>query len=538
MLGRAVAKDGTRRTFWPRARAGLAALALVASLGASARVGVSLLGADGWLTPPRSFAQEGAAKPSYCGHRTQVPLQMIVDGERAWVVCTGEDDSMPRGGLLRLEPALGVARGDWPIPAGGPELMSVRAALVGPDGRLGLVYRARDRGRSGGLAVAVATDDGWSRAPAIVDGSDAVLGLAWVDGALEVAVRSEGPPEDSPAGDPFVLRVASNGEATSVSTFARASICGELGRSCKVYGAYRPPGAPWRFVMGGAGRWGERRAIDGGGLGPGVDASEGGQEPGSVAWLWTARADGSDRRAFDNRPFEGAGRDMSVAGMPLALSPAMTTYVLQPDGTWADAEGPPSRAADLEPLANVFAVRDGHQHLRLRWTSRTGARRRLAREIDGRWISVVRQHGPRPTLSVDLGEGTEAARLLARSVRGAEVFDGVVLERTGGGYYLATPEAYLTFDDDGRRVDPLPPSTTSPPSRPQRWAPSGGRRSACSRVCSAPRSWSAALTRSERVAQTRIGPGTRGGNSWPPRYSSPPPRMRSAHGSPSRHSGA
>jgi hypothetical protein len=357
-----------------------------------------------------------ASAPDGCGRDTRFPL--LMDEERIWVPCVAEPD-LPGGALALLQPAAGKARLLAPLPER-LALQRVEGLLPGPEGLVGIVYRASTSAPAVGgvfevLVAAVVDEDGWREPPQRLPGGagSRLLGMGWRGEQLEVALApARGEDTRAEAADAVRVRL---GDMELPLTVTREEMC--LHREhCIVRAAWlAEPWRGWRFLV-----------EDGEALRE-VGESGGGEVEGHpVQWL--------------------SGLDLRVAGrLRPAYAPA--THRLEPDGSILPAEPLPMELRPL-PASAVAEERQLSPVSRSRWEQSPGVFHDWQGE---RWHTVASAEGLL-RVSRDSGGSAAVARLEARC---AGLPEGYLLPARRGLTLLTPDGCYVGLTRSGRRADPL-----------------------------------------------------------------------------------
>lgn len=342
----------------------------------------------------------------------------ITLGERLIVFEEGAPDR-PRG-FAWISPALGQGQLAWPL---SPE--SAGSTILGLAARdaetFAVLEMLEDK-----VYVGIAGVAGWTVAPRLVlssvhRGSSILLGMDWIDGELEVVLTRPGPDDSSGIRHPFeVVRLPERGPPVVTS---RPRPC----EQCSVQAAL-PTARGWKIV---ALAYPDKSVL----LFDERDELVSPTPP-ELEW-WSGRDEtevvqlGSLWRGF-GEPYQ-ALKDGSRR-----MAPALPGF-------------------DIARLWRRFALVDGVLHSRPLYEQ-------------GKWFDVVAQRvGPtekdaRVVLSalsrsnddVLIGASLDELRPVVREQRSTDFVFATLLPRPGGYYWLTAGGAYVTLDEQLRRVDPLP----------------------------------------------------------------------------------
>ncbi|WP_257456609.1 hypothetical protein [Archangium lipolyticum] len=318
-----------------------------------------------------------------------------------------------------LQPARGEARLLAPL----PERLSldrVEGLLPGPDGLVGVVYRASTHASAPGgvvdvLVTAVADTGGWQVPPQRLPGGagSRLLGLGWSGNRLEVALApARGEDTRAESADAVLVRV---GDTDYPRILTREEMCLDV-TVCIVRVAWRAVHTrAWSFLV----EEGDfLREVQESGVGEAVGQS--------VQML--------------------SGLDLRVAGR-LRSPNAPATHRLEPDGSLLPSEPPPS---GLRPLSSP-SVADGNRLEPLpRFVPEQGPG--VVHEWRGqRWHTVAGADG-----LVRVGGGTGEMTAVARLDGPCPDIASGFLVPSRRGLTLLTPDGcHVGLTGSGRRADPL-----------------------------------------------------------------------------------
>jgi hypothetical protein len=170
-------------------------------------------------------------------------LGLVIDEHAVRLVCRSIEGS-PGGALVELDPKAGAARARWPFPESLPHERSEGLALFADGGRFGFVYRVAE---SQGLAVGIGDAEGWELAPRAVPVApdSELLGVAWVDGALELVT---GLRERNDLVGVAVSRLTSEGLEQIAPRSPSQDLCTGREQPCEALAAQWTPAGGWSLL--------------------------------------------------------------------------------------------------------------------------------------------------------------------------------------------------------------------------------------------------------------------------------------------------
>ncbi len=349
----------------------------------------------------------GASRGPGC--HPDINLVTLGSGPRIYTTCTG-GERYPGGALASVDPARGEGRIAWPMPAELPLIYS-EGLLPGDDG-FGYVYRTPDFT----LAVAIAGAEGWRVAPRALPAGH-LMGMAWVGGALEVAIR----PDASAAGlppDPVVVRLDGGGwQERSVPA------CAPGQDTCVTMAAQHRDGV-WHWFV-------PQFLLDG-------------QEPQML--------DVSEGRVFAAWPysydFHGTTDLTRIGHFIRPRVRGLALVELAADGQFLATGAAPDvgyrMTGNYEVVGGVLRHRDAH------WDDVAQAR---VTTLGARTVSI-RKATDDALVVADPGIGS--AHVVARVASSGTVHQGVFLPRSDGGHWLVNPDGtYIALSEGLERLDPL-----------------------------------------------------------------------------------